>query len=147
MTKGFSGVELANRVNESYPEIVIGSDDVCIFIEPYSIPVVSGFLKNTPGLEFESLTSISAVDYVEYFELVYHLTSMKLNQSAVLKSRCYGREDPIVPSVLDVWRGAELQEREIWDLMGIRFEGRQDMKRILLWEDFDGHPLRKDFLS
>lgn len=147
MTKGFSGVELANRVNESYPDIIIESDDVCIFTEPYSIPVVSGFLRNTPGLEFESLTSISAVDYVEYFELVYHLTSMKLNQSAVLKSRCYGREDPIVPSVLNVWRGAELQEREIWDLMGIRFEGRPDMKRILLWEDFDGHPLRKDFLS
>ena len=147
MTKALSGAELANLVNESHPGTVIDSDDICIFIEPPNLPLVATFLKETPGLEFGSLTSVSAVDYVEYFELVYHLTSMKLNRNAVLKTRCFGREEPTVPSVLDVWRGAELQEREIWDLMGIRFEGRPDMKRILLWEEFDGHPLRKDFLG
>ena len=147
MTKALSGAELASRVNESHPGTVIDSDDISIFIEPSTLPLVAAFLKETPGLEFGSLTSVSAIDYVEYFELVYHLTSMKLNRSAVFKTRCYGREEPTVPSVLDVWRGAELQEREIWDLMGIRFEGRPDMKRILLWEEFDGHPLRKDFLG
>ena len=71
---------------------------------------------------------------------------MRRNQSAILKARCYGRDELAVDSVIDIWRGAELQEREIYDLMGIRFEGHPNMKRILLWEDFPGHPLRKDYL-
>ena len=83
---------------------------------------------------------------MEYFEIVYHLLSMRRNASVVLKTRCYGRDEPVVPSVVDIWRGAELQEREIWDLMGIRFEGHPNMKRVLLWEEFPGHPLRKDYL-
>ena len=57
-----------------------------------------------------------------------------------------GREELAIPSVTDLWRGAELQEREIWDLMGIKFEDHPNMKRILLWEGFPGHPLRKDFI-
>jgi NADH:ubiquinone oxidoreductase subunit C len=93
------------------------------------------------------LTAISAVDYVEYFELVYHLLSMRRNHKLVVKSRVFGREDLSAPSVIDVWQGADLQEREIWDLMGIRFEGHPNMKRILLWEGFPGHPLRKDFVG
>jgi NADH-quinone oxidoreductase subunit C len=108
--------------------------------------VLATWLKDTPELEFESLTSISAVDYIEYFEVVYHLLSMKRNQSLVLKTRVYDRNEPTLASVIEVWRGAELQEREIWDLIGIRFEGHPNMKRILLWEDFPGHPLRKDFV-
>ena len=61
--------------------------------------------------------------------------------------RLYGREEPELPSVISVWRGADLQEREVWDLMGIRFEGHPNMKRIMLWERFPGHPHRKDFLG
>ena len=71
---------------------------------------------------------------------------MRRNHSAILKTRRYGREEPSVDSVTSIWIGADLQEREIWDLMGIRFEGHPNLKRILLWENFPGHPLRKDFL-
>jgi NADH:ubiquinone oxidoreductase subunit C len=109
--------------------------------------MVARFLKENPDLDFAFLTSITAVDYVECFELVYHLLSMRRNHSTVLKTRYYGREEPTVASVISVWQGADLQEREIWDLMGIRFEGHPNMKRILLWEGFPGHPLRKDFLG
>ena len=66
--------------------------------------------------------------------------------TAIIKARVYGREAPSLPSVYHVWRGADLQEREVWDLMGVRFEGHPNMKRILLWEGFEGHPLRKDYL-
>ena len=90
---------------------------------------------------------MSAVDYIEYFELVYHLLSMRKNHSAVIKTRVFDREAPSVPSVIDVWRGADLQEREIWDLMGVSFDGHPNMKRVLLWEGFEGHPLRKDYLG
>jgi NADH:ubiquinone oxidoreductase subunit C len=84
---------------------------------------------------------------VEYFELVYHLLSMRNNTSAVIKSKIFGREELSVPSVFSIWQGADLQEREIWDLMGIRFDGHPNMKRVLLWEGFPGHPLRKDYLG
>ena len=100
-----------------------------------------------PGLDFSFLIGITAVDYVEYFELIYHLRSMKLNQSVVLKTRVFGRDEPIVPSLIELWPGADLQEREIWDLMGIKFDAHPNLKRILLWEGFSGHPLRKDYLG
>ena len=74
------------------------------------------------------------------------LNSLEHNHSLVLKARCHDREDPALPSVVGLWQGADFQEREIYDLMGIRFEGRQNLKRIFLWEGFQGHPLRKDYL-
>ena len=86
------------------------------------------------------------VDYIEYFELVYHLRSLRNNTTLIIKTKCFGREEITVPSITSVWRGAELQEREIWDLMGINFSDHPNMKRILLWEGFPGHPLRKDFI-
>ena len=98
-------------------------------------------------LQFGFLTSITAVDYIEYFQIVYHLLSMKFNRSLILKTNIFDREDPSIQSVIGVWKGADLQEREIWDLFGIKFDEHPNMKRILLWEGFDGHPLRKDFLG
>jgi len=109
------------------------------------IPIAT-FLKHTPKFDFQMLISITAVDYIEYFEIVYHLLSIQHNQRAILKLRCYDRESPSTPSVVAIWPGAELQEREIWDLMGIQFTQHPNMKRILLWENFEGHPLRKDYL-
>ena len=86
------------------------------------------------------------MDYYDYFEVVYQLTSMKHNHSLVLKTRCYDRINPVVPSVVRLWRGADFQEREVYDLMGISFEGHPNLKRIALWQGFEGHPLRKDYL-
>ena len=110
------------------------------------MPDIAEYLKNNPELSFDFLNSISAVDFIEYFEVVYHLTSIVNQHDTVVKTRLYGREELSMPSVYHVWRGADFQEREIWDLMGIRFNGHPNMKRLLLWEGFEGHPLRKDFL-
>ena len=96
-------------------------------------------------IDFDYLTNITAIDYYDYFEVVYQLTSLKQNRSLVLKTRCYGRENPVLPSLVSLWRGADFQEREIYDLMGIRFEGHPNMKRIVLWDGFPGYPLRKDY--
>ena len=93
------------------------------------------------------LNSITSVDFIDHFSVVYRLTSIAKNISAVIKIKCgEGRKDPAVNSVTPIWRGAELQEREIYDLMGIHFEGHPNLKRLLLWENFEGHPLRKDYL-
>ena len=116
-----------------------------VWVNPANVATVSQFLRDEPSLDFQFLNSISAVDFIEYFEVVYHLTSLQKKHSAVIKTRVLGREDLSLPSVYHIWRGADFQEREIWDLMGIRFDGHPNMKRIMLWEGFEGHPLRKDF--
>ena len=147
MTRALPGEEIARRVNEAHPGAAIDHNQSDVWIDRDSILEVARFLKEAPDLDFSFLLALTAVDYVEYFELVYHLRSMRRNHSVVLKTRCPGREEPTMPSVIGVWQAADLQEREIWDLMGIGFEGHPNMKRILLWEGFPGHPLRRDFLG
>lgn len=147
MTRQLAGAELARRINEEVPGAAVRWNDTDVWVEQRNLLEVARFLKESPGLELSFLTAVSAVDYVEYFELVYHLLSMRRNQSGVLKTHCFGRDGPTAVSVTSLWKGADFQEREIWDLFGIRFEGHPNMKRILLWEDFPGHPLRKDYIG
>ena len=146
MTVALSGREIATRLEEQFPRSIIESSQNSLVVRSESWLEVATFLKTAPGLDFDYLTSITAVDYYDYFEVVYQLTSIKHNHSLVVKTRCYGRDNPVVPSVVSLWRGADFQEREIYDLMGISFTGHPNLKRIFLWEGFQGHPLRKDYL-
>ena len=145
MTKPLEGVELTQIVQPQFPKIPVTADVLCLWVETDGIREISEFLRDDPGLMFNYLNSISAVDFVEYFDVVYHLTSFNYNHSAIMKTRVFGRVELSVPSVVDIWPGANFQEREIWDLMGISFEGHPNLKRLMLWEGFPGHPLRKDF--
>ena len=146
MTLAFSGEEIASQLEEQLPGSIVDSSQDSLVVNSESWLAVAAFLKDTPGLDFDYLTSITAVDYYDYFEVVYQLTSLKHNHSLVVKTRCYEREKPSLPSVVSLWRGADLQEREIYDLMGISFDGHPNLKRIFLWQGFHGHPLRKDYL-
>ena len=139
-----AGDELAERLRSAVAGSVVEWDGVAVWISPSSVEDVARFLRDDPGSDFQFLNSISAVDFIEHFEVVYHLTSLRRQQTAVVKTKVFGREDLSLPSVYHVWRGADFQEREIWDLMGIHFEGHPNMKRIMLWEGYQGHPLRKD---
>lgn len=147
MTRAHSGEDAARRINDAIPGAAVDFDQTAVWVKPESILDSARLLKHDESLDFSFLNAISAVDYIEYFEMVYHLLSLRRNSSLVVKSRLYGRENLEAPSVCEVWKGADLQEREVWDLMGIHFEGHPNMKRILLWEGFPGHPLRKDFLG
>ncbi len=147
MTRAHSGEDAARRINEAIPGAAVDFNSTDVWVEPESILETARLLKYDESLDFSFLNAVSAVDYVEYFEMVYHLISLRRNSSLVVKSKVRGRESLEVPSVYEIWKGADLQEREVWDLMGIRFEGHPNMKRILLWEGFPGHPLRKDFLG
>jgi NADH-quinone oxidoreductase subunit C len=146
MTLALAAKEIAARLEEQLPKGAIeSSQEGSLVVKSESLIFVATFLKETPGFDFDYLTSVTGIDYNDYFEVVYHLTSMKHNHSLVLKTRCYDREEPMLPSVVSLWRGADFQEREIYDLMGISFDGHPNLKRIFLWEGFPGHPLRKDY--
>jgi len=145
MTVALSGDEVAGKLKKKFPGSIVESGADSLLVKSESLLEIAAFLKTAPGLEFDYLDFITSVDYLDYFEVVYQLISIKHNHSLVLKSRCYERENPALPSVVSLWRGADFQEREIYDLMGISFEGHPDLKRIFLWEGFPGHPLRKDF--
>ena len=146
MTVALSGLEIGKQIQEHVPGAVSEAVDSHVVVRAESLFQVAEHLKNASELDFNYLNYISAVDYFDYFELVYQLTSLGYNHSVVLKVRCYDRERPSVPSIVGLWRGADFQEREIYDLMGIGFAGHPNLKRIVLWEGFEGHPLRKDYL-
>ena len=146
MTRVVAGTDLAQRIESQIPGSVAASDAADVWVRSETVHDALQLLRDGDDLDFQFLNAVTAVDYVEFFELIYHLTSLRRNASCTVKTRLYSREDPSAPSVIDLWRGAELQEREIYDLMGITFQGHPNMKRILLWEGFPGHPLRKDFI-
>lgn len=108
---------------------------------------VCEFLRDASGLSFKYLSDLTAVDHYPNeprFETVCHLLSLESFQRIRLKVRIPG-DDPRVDSLVPVWPGAAAFEREVFDLFGIRFEGHPDLRRILLPEDWEGHPLRKDY--
>jgi len=116
-----------------------------IEIAPAKIVSVCGFLKYDE--KFVRLSSVTAVDRFPAeprFEVVYHLCSVERKQWLRLKCRVLGSE-PEVGSVTSVWRGANWYEREVFDLFGIRFRNHPDLRRIMMPEDWQGHPLRKDY--
>ena len=147
MTIAVTGNELAEALHPRFPEAVSTSDSGAAWVKPESLVAVCTFLRDDPKHDYRLLSSLTAVDYVEHFEVVYHLASITRNARAVVKTRVYGRDEPSVPSVITVWKGADLQEREVYDLLGVRFEGHPNLKRLLTWEGFKGYPLRRDYLE
>lgn len=146
MTLALSGREIAVKVEQQYPASVVESNTDYLLVKKQELFNVISYLKDNPEFEFNFLACMSGVDYFDYFEVVYHLVSMVHNHSIVIKTRCYGRENLVIPSIVELYRSANAQEREIYDLLGVRFEGHPNMKRIFLWDGFQGYPLRKDFI-
>ena len=138
--------KLKERFQEKILEFKDGVLNPWIRIEPGVIADVARFLRDDPVLAFGSLMCLSGVDWPQKgkLEVVYHLCSMTHHHRIVLKVEV-PREDPRVPSVEKVWPTANWHEREAYDLLGIIFEGHSDLRRILLPEDWEGHPLRKDY--
>jgi NADH-quinone oxidoreductase subunit C len=138
--------------------------DPFVVIEAGDLPEVCRFLRDDPQMKFELLNCISGVDYCEpdpkkaakagfepHVEVVYHLQSFTHRHRIVLKLILPRWKDnkpgqlPDVPSVTSLWAAADWHEREVYDLSGIWFTGHPDLRRILLSEDWEGHPLRKDY--
>lgn len=140
--------ELIEILRGKFPELnfelVSAKPDAAIRIPAEKIADIASFLKSEPELSFDSLMCLSGVDRKGTLEVVYHIHSMKHNHRSVLKVSV-PTEEPRVPTVSFIWRTAEWHEREAFDLVGIEFVGHPDPRRILLPDDWEGHPLRKDY--
>ena len=145
-TKHLSGENVAKRLSVAVPGAVVETAEEWVTLAPEKLVEAAQFLRDDRDTDGRFLNGVSGVDRYDYFEVVYHITSLSHNHILVLKVRA-DHDEPEVPSVSGVWRGAHLQEREIFDLLGVRFSGHPNLKRMFLWEGFPGHPLRKDFMG
>jgi len=132
---------------ESVSDSLIAFDEAAIVLRRDDAPAVCALLRDRPELAFNALADLTAVDYfgkVPRFEVVYHLNSLTHGHRLRVKVRV-GEEDAWAHSLTPLWKSANWLERECWDMLGIRFVGHPDPRRILMYEEFIGHPLRKDY--
>lgn len=128
-------------LSDSLPSLNVGEDAVTVGREDLLGLLRS--LKEDTECDFNYLTNLTATDYADHLTVVYNLVSLLYGYQLTI--RCdVPREDPQIPSAIEIYGGADWQEREAYDLVGVVFTGRE-LKRILLHEGFDGYPLRKDF--
>jgi len=146
VTSTLDAAALAVRLDGSQPGAVAGSAPGELRLDRDHLIDALRFLRDDPETDLVFLANLTSVDWETHFEVVYHLQSLDQNHIITIKTEV-DRDDPVVPSLTPLYYGAHLQEREAFDLMGIRFEGHPDLRRMFLWEGFPGYPLRKDFLS
>jgi NADH-quinone oxidoreductase subunit C len=138
--------KLQEKFQASITEVKTFRDEVNVTVQQKDIFEVCKFLYSDPDLQYQMLTDLCGVDYLPEsprFEVVYLLYSMKSQQRLRLKIKV--GESESVSSVESIWKAANWLEREVYDLFGIPFDNHPDLRRILLWDGYDGHPLRKDF--
>lgn len=141
--------EMIVTIKDEFSHVILeitNQPDLTIVVKKERILNICHFLHSSPELDFSYLADLCGVDYPDRsprFEVVYHLYSINKNHRLRLKARV--GVDESISSVESVWKTANWHEREAFDLFGIRFENHPDLRRILMPEDWDGHPLRKDY--
>ncbi len=148
---------MAQRVlellQERLPEAILEAGsyvgDEMVLVDKSRLVEVLTLLRDDPELDFAMLTDLTVVDWLGQaprFELIYHLYSIQHKHRVRLKVGVDEAEDEcVVPSATGLWHSAAWSEREAWDMYGIKFSGHPDLRRILMYEEFVGHPLRKDY--
>ena len=123
---------------------------MCVRIDPDRLIEVMRFLHDDARCRFDQLSDLTCVDYLNFpnasdrYGVTYTLVSTTLGHR--LWAKCFANDpDPVVPSVTSIWQGANWLEREVWDLFGVKFAGHGDLRRIMTWDGFVAHPLRKDY--
>lgn len=156
---------MIEKIQAKFSQGILGTHDfrgdLTVVVKKDSLTDLLRFLKTDPETDFNVLMDLSAVDYKTYgvpdtarasyateegprFEVVYHLYSLAQNHRIRIKTPIE-ESNPNLPSVTGLWPAADWYEREVWDMFGLRFQGHPDLRRILMYEEFEGHPLRKDY--
>ena len=149
-----------DKIVEKFSDLVLATHaqhgDETVIVRREAIPDLFDFMKHDPEQAFEMLVDVTAVDCAEMknrpeglpdgyrFFVVYHMRSLSLRQRMRVKVPLT-EDDPVVATAYGVWKGANWPEREVFDMFGIKFDGHPDLRRTLLYEEFKGHPLRKDY--
>ncbi len=142
-----SPTEVQADLNQKFPGAAITIEDGNLIVPKEDLLKIAAFLKNDPEYAMDYLSSVTGTDYRQYLEVAYHLYSISKEHGPLAIKVRTDMEKSVVPSVTLLWRSAEFQEREAYDLLGIHFEGHPDLRRILMWEGFQYHPLRKDYVQ
>jgi NADH-quinone oxidoreductase subunit C len=141
------------KLREIFPTGILETHSICgddtAVIQPDALVAIATFLKTDPELDYNYLMDLSAVDCLHLgtphrFEVIYHFFALSKKQRVRVKVPAPA-ENPQVDSLVSVWPIADWFEREVWDMFGIKFKGHPNLKRILMYEEFQGHPLRKDY--
>jgi NADH-quinone oxidoreductase subunit C len=142
-------LQIYERLKQHFPDKILetgGKLDAFAVVETAAIIDVCRFLRDDPETALDCLSNQTGVDYKDRIEVVYHLFSYRHRHGCVLKLKL-PRENPVAATVEGIWSAANWMEREIFDLLGVTFQGHSDMRRILMPEDWVGYPLRKDFVE
>jgi len=129
------------------PEGQARGDEAYVSVPAAKIVDVCRFIRFDPPLSFDFLSFVTSIDWKTHYEVVYYLLSTLHKHKLVIKVKVEDRTSPEVPTICTVWPTADWQEREVFDMMGIRFAGHYNMRRILLPDDWEGYPLRKDYAA
>jgi NADH/F420H2 dehydrogenase subunit C len=150
MTRG----ELKNKIisfgiDISFPEEVEAEETqfLTLSVNPDHLYQLSKQLKEDTDTSFDYMFCQTGIDWLENMEVVYHLRSTSHGHEVVVRAQITDRENPTVDSVYDLWKTADFHEREIFDLLGIRFNNHPDLRRIFLDDNWEGFPLRKDYVD
>ncbi len=140
---------LREQFGDALVEVRLWRNETTVVLRPQDLVRLSRFLRDDPDLAFDFLSDVTGVDRLKLpeasprFEVVYHLYSLQHHRRLRLKVRV--DEGEAVPTVTAVWATANWHEREVFDMFGVPFEGHPDLRRILMPDDWEGHPLRKDY--
>lgn len=138
--------DVKNSLEKGLPGIALKTVRDSLLIENTDdLPKVVEFLKNSDEFKMDYLSSVTASDFVDYLESLYHLYSMEKKIGPITLRVRVKPDKPKVPSLVPIYRGAEFQERDNYDLFGIEYVGHPDLRRIMMWEGFDGFPMRKNY--
>ncbi len=138
---------LKEQFGEGVEETSLPQGDAMAVVRAEHLARIFAFLKDDPRLQFNFLVDITAVDYLgrkPRYEIVYHLLSLSHRRRLRIKVRVEDGQ-PSVDTITPLYGSANWLEREVWDMFGIRFNGHPDLRRILMYDEFQGHPLRKDY--
>ena len=143
--------ELKNKIISFGIEISFPEEDETPFltlsVNPTHLHQLAKQLKEDTGTSFDYMFCQTGIDWLENMEIVYHLRSTSHGHEAVVRTQITDRENPTVDSVYDLWKTADFHEREIFDLLGVRFNNHPDLRRIFLDDNWEGFPLRKDYVD
>ena len=141
---------LQNIISNWIPELEFTEEKsqfLNITVQPEQLHQLMSQLKSNPETNFDYLFCLSGVDWGTALGVVYHLESTTHRHQLVVKVKTENRENPTFDTVFDIWRTAEFHEREVFDFFGIQFNNHPNLKRLFLTEEWDGFPLRKDYVD